>query len=311
MTPRWLVCLAVVLATPAVHAQTAPVPAEDPEAYSDPYGDGEDFGQEDEDLPPTAPYAPPELPAEKPTARPYAGAVWASGHWYWDGSEWRLNPGSWLAPMPGYQFINGYWEQDGSGWRWVSGGWARQGTSEVELPVALTGEALTASKPPPPPQEEVRPPPPAPEDTWTPGYWYWSGDNWVWVEGAWMTPPRPDLVYVAPRWTRRGPTWSFVSGGWAVRGSVRVVVPVYRHSSIHVSWGHPHYFPYAWHRYPVVHHYRHGGWRGPRYHHHDRSWRGPRYHHRDRSWRGPRDHHHRRHHASPGGSHHRRPGGRG
>lgn len=297
MTPRFWVCLVGLLAAPAVHAQTSPAPAWDPDArdeYEEAY---EAAGPEEEDVP-TAPYAPPELPEENPPARPFAGAVWASGHWFWDGSEWRYNAGTWLAPMPGYRFINGYWEQDSQGWRWVSGGWARPDSTMVEIPVATAGgEALTTARPPPPPQQELPPPAPAADLTWTPGYWYWAGANWVWVEGTWVAPPRPDLVFVSPRWVRRGPSWVFTSGGWAVRGSVHVVVPVYRHSGVSVSWRHPHYFSHAWRRYPVVryHEYRvRDGyrWRGPGYRHHD--FRGSR-------WR-EQQHHHR---ASPGGRHHR------
>ena len=78
----------------------------------------EDDYSEDE-AGPLAPYAPPALPNETQTARPFRDAVWASGHWYWDGNEWRFNPGTWIASMPGYQFINGYWQQEASGWRWM------------------------------------------------------------------------------------------------------------------------------------------------------------------------------------------------
>ncbi|WP_253910700.1 hypothetical protein [Pyxidicoccus fallax] len=113
-----------------------------------------------------------------------------------------------------------------------------------------------------------------------------------------MAPPRPDLVFVAPRWVRRGPSWYFSCGGWAVRGSVRVTIPVYRHAGIRVSWGHPYYFSHAWSRYPVVRHYEYRRWG-------DRHWRHDRGHYRghDSRWRGPRHHP-----ASPGGPRHHRDG---
>jgi hypothetical protein len=295
MTPRYWACLVALLAAPVVQAQTTPLPAWEPDdsGYED-SGAHDDAGYEEEDVP-TAPYAPPELPEENPPNRPFSGAVWASGHWYWDGEEWRYNAGTWLAPMPGYRFINGYWEQDSQGWRWVSGGWARLDSTMVEIPVAITGgEALATSRPPPPPREERAPPAPEPGLTWTPGYWYWTGVEHVWVEGTWAAPPRPGLVFVAPRWVRRGPSWFFSCGGWATRGSAQVTIPVYRHAGIRVSWQHPQYFSHAWRRYPVVRHYEYRGWGNG-------GWgRDGGYRVRDSRWREPR---HYRHPASPGGQH--------
>lgn len=277
MTLRWLACVVAGLASQVALGQTAPVAA--PE-YED---------TEQVEAPPMAPYAPPELPQDAPTPRPYAGAVWTSGHWFWDGAEWRFKPGAWIAPMPGYQFINGYWRQEGDGYRWISSGWARPGSTEVEFPLDVVSEEVQTAQAPPPVQTEFQPPAPAPGATWAPGYWYWSGNQYVWVEGTWVTPPQPGLVFVSPRWVRHGPSWTFVSGGWATPGSFRVVIPVYRHAGIAVRWGHPGYFLYSWHRYPMVHRYYGGRHDSPRY------WRD----------RGPRN----SHPASPVREH-RRGGGR-
>lgn len=254
MTPRWLLCAVVGLAAPMVHAQTAPVAAQ-----------GEEYAQDsesDEDTLPLAPSAPPALPQESPTAKPFADAVWTSGHWYWDESQWRYKPGAWVARMPGYQFINGYWTQEGSSWRWIPGGWARPGSSDVEIPTEVTNEDIASTQAPPPVREETPPPSPAGNYEWAPGYWYWSGADWDWIDGSWVLPPRPGLVYVTPRWVQRGPSWYFVGGGWAVRGSYNVVIPEYRHAAIAVRWGHPNYFLYSWRRYPTVTHY---SYYGPRY----------------------------------------------
>lgn len=295
MTPRWLACVVVGLAAQAVYAQTAPMAApeyEEAETFEEmPEGEG--------DSTPIAPMPPPELPQETPTRRPYPDAVWTSGHWFWDGDQWRFKPGAWIAPMPGYQFVNGYWQQDGSIWRWVSSGWAQPGSVEVEIPLDVVSEEVSTAQAPPPVQTEIRPAPPSPDLTWAPGYWYWSGDQWVWVDGTWVVPPRPGLVFVSPKWIRRAGSWVFVSGGWAPHGTRRIVVPVYRHATIAVRWGHPSYFLYSWHRYPVVRHY-HGGWGRYR----DRGYyrdRGP---YRDRGYYRDRDHHRDRGHS--GGWH--RPG---
>jgi len=281
MTPRWLVCLVLGLAAPAVHAQTAPVAA--PESgYTE---------QEDLDLEPLAPSPPPALPLEQPAPRPFPDAVWTSGHWYWDGGEWRFKPGAWIARMPGYQFVNGYWQQDGDVWRWISGGWARPGSTDVEIPIDVSSEEVATTQAPPQLQVEAPPPPPAQNLTWAPGYWYWSGTQYVWVEGTWVAPPQPDLVFVAPRWARRGHSWIFIDGGWAPRGSVRIVVPEYRHARVAVRWGHPNYFFHTWRRYPMMRHHEHWG----------------------RPWGWGRHHRHRYHDASPYRDHHRggHRGGRG
>lgn len=252
MTPRWLVCLVLGLTAPAVHAQTAPVTAP-----------GSGFAEEAE-LEPLAPSPPPALPLERPTPQPFPDAVWTSGHWYWDGGEWRFKPGAWLARMPGYQFVNGYWQQDENGWRWISGGWARPGSTDVELPIDVSDEQVATTQAPPQLRVETPPPPPAQNLTWAPGYWYWSGTHYVWVDGTWVAPPQPHLVFVAPRWVRRGHSWIFIGGGWAPRGSVRIVVPEYRHHFFH-----------TWRRYPMRR--QHEDWGPPG----GRPWgrhHGPRYH---------------------------------
>ncbi|MFY0568001.1 hypothetical protein ACN28E_29790 [Archangium lansingense] len=251
MTPRWLVCLVLGLAAPAAHAQTAPVAA--PElGYTE---------EADADLDPLAPSPPPALPLERPTARPFADSVWTSGHWYWDGNEWRFKPGAWVARMPGYQFVNGYWQQEGEDvWRWISGGWARPGSTDVEIPIDVSSEEVATSQAPPQLQVETPPPAPAQNLTWAPGYWYWSGNQYVWVDGSWVAPPQPNLVFIAPKWSRRGHSWVFIEGGWAPRGSVRIVVPEYRHARISVGWEHPNYFFHTWRRYPMM---RHHEWNRP------------------------------------------------
>jgi hypothetical protein len=282
MTPRWLACVVVGLASQLALGQTAPVAAPDDE-------DAEVL-----DASPTAPYAPPVLPSESPSPRPFAGAVWTSGHWYWDGGEWRFKPGAWIAPMPGYQFINGYWRQQGHGWQWVSSGWARPGSTVVEIPIDVVNEEVSTAQAPPPVHVEAQSLPPTAGATWAPGYWYWSGHGWAWVEGTWVTPPQQGLVFVSPRWVRRGPSWVFVGGGWATPGSFQIVIPVYRHARIAVRWGHPGYFLHSWHRYPMVHRY-YGGRHG---HDGGRHWRdrGPRHHHpaspaREHRHGGGRRHH--------------------
>jgi hypothetical protein len=250
------------------------------------YGDGEEVDEE-----PYAPGPPPALPPESPTVRPFSDAVWTSGHWYWDDGQWRFKSGAWVARMPGYQFINGYWQQEGNIWRWVPGGWAPSSSTQVEIPIEVSGEEVLSAQAPPQVQMETPPPAPSAAYTWAPGYWYWSGVEWAWIQGSWVEPPRAGLRFIAPRWVRRGPSWAFVAGGWAPRGSVRVVVPVYRHSHVSVRWGHPNYFFHSWRRHPAV-----------RYHSYDYGRRGAGHYYRAPGGGRP----YRYHDASPA-----RPGGRG
>ncbi|WP_208726391.1 YXWGXW repeat-containing protein, partial [Corallococcus terminator] len=260
MSSRWLVCLIVGLASQGAYAQTAPVAADD-------WGDDAYVEQPNADESgPIAPTAPPDMPSETPTARPYAGAVWTSGHWYWDGDQWLFKSGGWVERMPGYQYVNGYWAEDGDVWRWISGGWAQQGSDDVEIPVEVASEDVTATQAPPPLRVEVQSAAPAPDYTWAPGYWYWGNNGYEWVEGSWMEPPRPGLVFVSPHWTHRGSSWVFIGGGWASRGSVRVIVPVYRHAHIAFSFGRPNPFLRTWYRYPGVS-WRYYGYGYNRYRH--------------------------------------------
>ena len=57
----------------------------------------------------------------------FAGAIWASGHWMWTGTTWQFKPGTWIAPIPGYDYVNGYWAREDGRYRWIPGGWARPG----------------------------------------------------------------------------------------------------------------------------------------------------------------------------------------
>ncbi|WP_277991455.1 hypothetical protein [Corallococcus macrosporus] len=294
MGSRWWMGLIVGLATQGAFAQTSPVAADD-------WGD-DAYVQDSnaDDSGPIAPSPPPDLPAESPTPRPYAGAVWTSGHWYWDGDNWQFKSGGWVERMPGYQYINGYWAQDGDVWRWVSGGWAQEGSTEVEIPIEVASEDVTATRAPPALRVETPPPAPAVGYTWAPGYWYWTSNGYEWVSGTWMEPPRPGLVFVSPHWVRRGPSWVFVGGGWGWNGSVRVTIPVYRHAHISFSYGRPNYFLRSWYRYPGV------SWR---YYGYGHSRYRPGYHYSSRP--GPYRYGPRMHDASPGRYNGSSYGGRG
>ncbi|MDH5672717.1 MAG: hypothetical protein OEZ06_11245 [Myxococcales bacterium] len=99
-----------------------------------------------------------------------------------------------------------------------------------------------APRRPPAPQYEMRPPAPAPYYVWAPGYWYWYGSRFVWIDGLWM-PPRQGYVYVGARWTLYGGYWNFRPGGWAVSIGSPVLYPVYHHHHLFPGTRRHHYHP--------------------------------------------------------------------
>ena len=82
--------------------------------------------------------------------------------------------------------------------------------------------------PPPASYDEETPPPPSTGYTWVPGYWYWSGYDYVWVQGRYAQPPVPGYIYVRSGWVSNGGGYRFVRGYWAPGGYVSA------HSYIHV-----------------------------------------------------------------------------
>lgn len=65
----------------------------------------------------------------------------------------------------------------------------------------------------PPPPRTVTVPGPRQGWIWSPGYWRWTGHNYVWVDGAWLA-ARAGFTYVGPHWVSNGGGWVFVPGAW-------------------------------------------------------------------------------------------------
>jgi YXWGXW repeat-containing protein len=74
-------------------------------------------------------------------------------------------------------------------------------------------QPLVATLAPPPLIAEVRPAVPSPGVVWIPGFWSWTGGQYVWVAGRWSV-PRPGFVWVASRWRPTGRHWRYVPGHW-------------------------------------------------------------------------------------------------
>ncbi|MGH8114788.1 MAG: YXWGXW repeat-containing protein [Rhodanobacteraceae bacterium] len=77
---------------------------------------------------------------------------------------------------------------------------------------AQVGLSITVGSPPPPMRRE-RIPPPRPGYVWAPGYWNWSGSNYIWVVGTWQR-ARPGYVYARPHWVHRGNRWVYHPSRW-------------------------------------------------------------------------------------------------
>ena len=84
-------------------------------------------------------------------------------------------------------------------------------TREVTTTGPATGEVLVTQAPPAP-RVEVQTVAPGPGYVWTPGYWRWTGTDYVWVSGNWVVRPRSGAVYVRGHWERRPGGWVWIPG---------------------------------------------------------------------------------------------------
>ncbi len=91
-------------------------------------------------------------------------------------------------------------------------------------PVPADYSAIVA---PPGPVVEDEPPRPEPDETWIPGYWWWSGplDRYVWVSGAWRRAP-PDQVWFAGSWIPGDGRFMWSPGYWGPNGYARVMIDI-------------------------------------------------------------------------------------
>jgi hypothetical protein len=67
--------------------------------------------------------------------------------------------------------------------------------SMTTAPTISAGTNPVAPSQPPPPQAEVIPVSPGADYLWTPGWWSWNGDAWIWFGGYWGHPTRPGHVW--------------------------------------------------------------------------------------------------------------------
>ena len=66
---------------------------------------------------------------------------------------------------------------------------------------------------PPPPRVESMPPAPGEGYVWAPGYWNWSGNQYVWSEGRYVQGRRGEH-WVPDRWNEHEGRYRFERGHW-------------------------------------------------------------------------------------------------
>jgi hypothetical protein len=81
-------------------------------------------------------------------------------------------------------------------------------------PNSATIAAVSSVAPPPPLPEEDQPALPEDGYLWTPGYWYWRDEGYVWILGGWERPPRVGVLWTPGYWSNAGTVFVFHPGHW-------------------------------------------------------------------------------------------------
>jgi hypothetical protein len=79
---------------------------------------------------------------------------------------------------------------------------------------SATIAAVSSVAPPPPLPEEDQPTLPEDGYLWTPGYWYWRDQGYVWILGGWERPPRVGVLWTPGYWSKAGTVFVFHPGHW-------------------------------------------------------------------------------------------------
>jgi hypothetical protein len=135
---------------------------------------------------------PPTPLAEYPPAvRPArADSVWLPGYWAWEPADERFVwlSGIWRVPPPGIRWSPGYWSDAGDHSMWVAGFWYPRDRAQLRyLP-----------DPPHEPGDDERGVAPADDFFYVPGYWVFTGGEYVWKAGHW-SPGHASWVWMPTR----------------------------------------------------------------------------------------------------------------
>jgi WXXGXW repeat (2 copies) len=87
-------------------------------------------------------------------------------------------------------------------------------TSMLGLGVLAAKARVYVSVAPPAAVVETPGTAPAAGYVWTPGYYRWDGNNYVWTGGVWVVPPHRHAHWVAGRWVHHHHQYYFQEGYW-------------------------------------------------------------------------------------------------
>jgi hypothetical protein len=82
-------------------------------------------------------------------------------------------------------------------------------------PPGIVGRPVVVGRPPPPPVRDPFVPAMRPGQVWVPGFWRWTGGDYVWITGHWEVPPTRGYVWIGPRWTQFGVAFQWTPGYWS------------------------------------------------------------------------------------------------
>jgi WXXGXW repeat (2 copies) len=156
---------------------------------------------------PTPKEPPPPIPEQPPEQRPEGDNVqWIPGYWAWDAdrNDYLWISGVYRNAPPGRTYVAGYWEKTQDGFRWVAGFWAP--ANQAEIP-------YTTQPPPASPDNGPSMPPPDVNSFYSPGYWAYNNQAYVWRPGFYMA-DRPGMVWVPAHWSWTPAGFVFIAGYW-------------------------------------------------------------------------------------------------
>ncbi len=109
------------------------------------------------------------------------------------------------------EWVPGYWHWHDADWVWIAGNW-RVPSSDIRL-----GRTLRAAFAPPALRAETAPGQRGGAMLWTPGYWSWDGNAYIWIAGVWRLRPSASAVWTPSRWRVAAGGAIFIPGGWRQR----------------------------------------------------------------------------------------------
>lgn len=165
---------------------------------------------------------PPPAQPESIPEQPAVNEVWQPGYWDWRNDQFVWVNGRWtVPPRPDVAWVAPHWQANGNRYDLMPGYWRDVAPPQpqpqpvvIQQPQAPQVVVVTQPPPPPPARVEYHYGRHSRFDVWVPGYWAWTGTQYVWVAGHWSRPPHGRHIWVEPRWEHRGGNYVFIEGHW-------------------------------------------------------------------------------------------------